>query len=223
MFGRDAELEQLDAFVAMAAVGGGGLLLTGEAGVGKSVLLDATAVRATAEGARVLRAAGVEFEADMSFAGLHQVVHPLVDVLPRLSDRYRRALETAVGLNEETPPDQLTVSSAMLALLTAAAGDRPLVVIVDDMPWLDRVSAVVLGFVARRLAGSRVGFLAAFRSDEVSFFDRGGLPELEVQPLASDAAAALVDDRFPTLSPRVRQRLLEDAQGNPLALLELPI
>ncbi|MGY4769144.1 helix-turn-helix transcriptional regulator [Kribbella sp. CWNU-51] len=223
LFGRDAELEQLDAFVATAAVSGGGLLLTGDAGVGKSVLLDATAVRAAAQGARVLRAAGVEFEADMSFAGLHQVVHPLVDVLPRLSARYRRALETAVGLNEETPPDQLTVSSAMLALLTAAAGDRPLVVIVDDMPWLDRVSAVVLGFVARRLAGSRVGFLAAFRSDEVSFFDRGGLPELEVQPLASDAAAALVDDHFPTLSPRVRQRLLEDAQGNPLALLELPI
>ena len=111
----------------------------------------------------------------------------------------------------------------MLALLTEVAAERPLLVIVDDMPWLDRVSAVVLGFVARRLAGSRVGFLAAFRSDEVSFFERGGLPELEVPPLPDDAAAALVDDRFPTLAPRVRQRLLADAQGNPLALLEMPI
>ncbi|HET6293008.1 MAG TPA: AAA family ATPase [Kribbella sp.] len=223
LFGREAELEQLDAFIATTAVGGGGLLLTGEAGVGKSVLLDAAAARATADGARVIRAAGVEFEADMSFAGLNQVVHPLGEDLRRLSDRYCKALEVTTGLYEGAPPDQLTVSNAMLALLTHVAGDRPLVVIVDDMPWLDRVSAVVLGFVARRLADSRVGFLAAFRSDEVSFFEGGGLPELEVPPLPDDAAAALVDYRFPTLSPRVRQRLLADAQGNPLALLEMPI
>ena len=223
LFGRDTELEQLDAFIATVAVSGGGLLLTGDAGVGKSVLLDATAARATAQGARVLRAAGAEFEADMSFAGLNQLVHPLREELGRLSDRFSQALEVAAGLQDGTPPDQLTVSNSMLALLTATAADRPLVVIVDDMPWLDRMSAVVLGFVARRLTGSRVGFLAAFRSDEVSFFERGGLPELEVLPLTEDAAAALVDDRFPTLSPRVRQRLLADAQGNPLALLEMPI
>ncbi|GAA1624662.1 LuxR family transcriptional regulator [Kribbella alba] len=171
----------------------------------------------------MLRAAGVEFEADMSFAGLHQLVHPLREELNRLSDRHRQALEVTAGLEDGTPPDQLTVSNAMLVLFTEAAADRPLLVIVDDMPWLDRMSAVVLGFVARRLTGSRVGFLAAFRSDEVSFFERGGLPELEVPPLADDAATALVDDRFPTLAPRVRQRLLEDAQGNPLALLEMPI
>lgn len=223
LFGRDTELEQLDAFIASAAISGGGLLMTGAAGVGKSVLLDATAARATAQGARVLRAAGVEFEAEMSFAGLHQVVHPLGEELRRLSDRHRRALEVTAGLHDGTPADQLTVSNAMLALLTETAADRPLLVVVDDMPWLDRMSAVVLGFVARRLTGSRAGFLAAFRSDEVSFFERGGLPELEVPPLSDDAAAALVEDRFPTLSSRVRQRLLADAQGNPLALLELPI
>ena len=100
LFGRDAELAQLDAFIATAAVSGGGLLLTGDAGVGKSVLLDATAARATANGVRVLRAAGVEFEADMSFAGLHQVVHPLSERLHRLSDRYRRALEVTAGLHD---------------------------------------------------------------------------------------------------------------------------
>jgi DNA-binding CsgD family transcriptional regulator len=187
------------------------------------VLLDVTAARATATGARVVRAAGVEFEAGMSFAGLHQVVHPLGEDLRRLGDRDRRALEVAVGFDDGVPAGQLTVSNAVLALLAEAAADRPLLVIVDDMPWLDRVSAEVLGFVARRLAGSRVGFLVAFRSDEVSFFERGGLPEFEVLPLADDAAAALVDDRFPMLSPRVRQRLLADAQGNPLALLEMPI
>nr|WP_203589879.1 AAA family ATPase [Streptomyces sp. SID13031] len=223
MFGRDAELAQLDAFIGTAAADGAGLLLTGDPGVGKSVLLDAIAASATGAGARVIRAAGVEFEAEMSFAGLHQVIHPLVEELGRLGAGHRRALEVAAGLDDGTPPNQLTVSTAMLALLTQTAADQPLLVIVDDMPWLDRVSAVVLGFVARRLAGSGVGFLAAFRSDEVSFFERGGLPELEVRPLDDQAAAALVDDHFPKLSPRIRQRLLEDAQGNPLALLEMPI
>jgi len=93
---------------------------------------------------------------------------------------------------------------------------------VDDLPWLDRASAVVLGVVARRLAGSRVGFLAVYRSGEDGFFDRGGLPVHEVLPLSEAAATKLVGDRFPALAPRVRQRLLAEAQGNPLALLELP-
>jgi hypothetical protein len=95
--------------------------------------------------------------------------------------------------------------------------------VVDDLPWLDRASAVVLGVVARRLAGSRVGFLAVSRSGEDGFFDRGGLPVHEVLPLSEAAAAELVGDRFPALAPRVRQRLLAEAQGNPLALLELPV
>jgi hypothetical protein len=94
---------------------------------------------------------------------------------------------------------------------------------VDDLPWLDRASAVVLGVVARRLAGSRVGFLAVYRSGEDGFFDRGGLPVHEVLPLSEAAATKLVGDRFPALAPRVRQRLLAEAQGNPLALLELPV
>jgi hypothetical protein len=95
--------------------------------------------------------------------------------------------------------------------------------VVDDLPWLDRASAVVLGVVARRLPGSRVGFLAVSRSGEDGFFDRDGLPVREVLPLGEAAAAELVGDRFPALAPRVRQRLLADAQGNPLALLELPV
>jgi DNA-binding CsgD family transcriptional regulator len=98
-----------------------------------------------------------------------------------------------------------------------------LLVIVDDLPWLDRASAVVLGFVARRLAGSRVGFLGAYRSGEGSFFERGGVPHHHVQPLDTTAAAALIEARSPSLAPRVRERLLTEAQGNPLALLELPV
>jgi hypothetical protein len=115
------------------------------------------------------------------------------------------------------------LSNAVLALLVQASGAGPVLVVVDDLPWLDRASAVVLGVVARRLAGSRVGFLAVSRSGEDGFFDRGGLPVYEVLPLSEAAAAELAGDRFPMLAPRVRQRLLAGAQGNPLALLELPV
>ena len=115
------------------------------------------------------------------------------------------------------------LSNAVLALLVQASGAGPVLVVVDDLPWLDRASAVVLGVIARRLAGSQVGFLAVSRSGEDGFFDRGGLPVHEVLPLSEAAAAELVGDRFPGLAPPVRQRLLADAQGNPLALLELPV
>jgi hypothetical protein len=126
-------------------------------------------------------------------------------------------------MREGASPDQLMLSNATLALLVQAAAAAPVLVVVDDLPWLDRASALVLGVVARRLAGSRVGFLAVSRSGEDGFFDRGALPVREVRPLSEAAAAELVGDRFPALAPRVRQRLLADAQGNPLALLELPV
>ena len=115
------------------------------------------------------------------------------------------------------------LSNAVLALLVEATEAGPVLVLVDDLPWLDRASAVVLGVVARRLGGHQVGFLAVSRSGEDGFFDRGGLPVHEVLPLSKPAAAALVGDRFPSLAPRVSQRLLAEAQGNPLALLELPV
>jgi DNA-binding CsgD family transcriptional regulator len=223
LIGRDRDVGFLRAFVDQSAVGGGALLLSGDPGVGKTVLLDAAATHATAAGTRVMRAAGAEFEADLSFAALNQVLYPLLDGLPQLSALQGKALSVALGLSDGSPADRLVVSNAALALLLQAAAARPLLVIVDDLPWVDRASAVVLGFVARRLAGSRVGFLAAFRSGEESFFDRSGLPGYELQSLDDAAAAALVGDRFPALAPRVRQRLLADAQGNPLALLELPV
>jgi DNA-binding CsgD family transcriptional regulator len=224
LIGRDDDLEYLTAFTDRAAVSGGALLLSGEAGIGKTVLLDAAAAHAEAPGTRVLRAAGAEFEGEVSFAGLNQLLYPLLDQSQGLSAAYRRALAVALGVREGSSPDQLLLSNAVLALLTRAPGTTgPVLVVVDDLPWLDRASAVILGVVARRLAGSRVGFLAASRSGEDGFFDRGGLPVREVGPLSDAAAAELVGDRFPALAPRVRQRLLADARGNPLALLELPV
>jgi hypothetical protein len=223
LIGRDDDLEYITAFVDKAAVSGGALLLSGEAGVGKTVLLDAAAAHAETAGSRVVRAAGAEFEGAVSFAGLNQLLGPLLGQGRGLSAAYSRALAVALGVREGSSPDQLMLSNAVLVLLVQAAGAGPVLVVVDDLPWLDRASAVVLGVVARRLAGSRVGFLAVSRSGEDGFFDRGGLPVYEVLPVSEAAAAELVGDRFPSLAPRVRQRLLADAQGNPLALLELPV
>jgi DNA-binding CsgD family transcriptional regulator len=223
LIGRTGDLEFITAFTDQAARTGGALLLSGEAGVGKTVLLDAAAVHAEAGGRRVLRAAGAEFEGTVSFAGLNQLLHPLLDQLAGLSAAYRRALAVALGVRQGSPPDQLMLANATLALLTQASPAGPVLVVVDDLPWLDRASALVLGVVARRLGGTRIGFLAGSRSGEDGFFDRGGLPVHEVLPLSEAAAAELVVDRFPALAPPVRQRLLAEAQGNPLALLELPL
>ncbi len=221
--GRDGDLDVVHTFLADASVSGTALLLTGEPGVGKTALLDAAHDAAMAAGIRVLRAAGVEFEADVSFSGLNQALLPLGEELAELSATYQDALKVALGLIAGPPSDRLLVSNAALALLRQAAAARPLLVILDDLPWLDRASALVLGFVARRLGGSRVGFLVAARTGAGAFFDVGGLPEHEVRPLDGTAAAGLVSARFPDLAPAVRRRVLAEAQGNPLALLELPL
>jgi DNA-binding CsgD family transcriptional regulator len=212
----------MGAFLGRARGSGEALLLTGEAGVGKTALLDATAAMASAEGFRVLRADGAQFEAGLSFSALHQVLLPLRGELGRVSATHREALKVAVGLGAGPAPERLTVSSGALDLLCRAAVARPVLVVVDDLPWLDAASAAVLGFVARRLSGSRVGFLAASRSGEDAFSGRSGLPELELGPLDEESSSALMSARFPVLAPSVRDRLLAEAQGNPLALLELP-
>ena len=200
--GRADDLEYLTAFVDQAAVSGGALLLSGEAGVGKTVLLDAAAAHAQAAGSRVLRAAGAEFERTVSFAGLNQLLSPVLQRARGLSAAYRRALAVALGVRTGSSPDQLMLCNAALALLVQTAAAGPVLAVVDDLPWLDRASAVVLGVLARRLAGTRVGFLAVSRSGEDGFFDRGGLTVHEVLPLSQAAAAELVGDRFPALAPR---------------------
>jgi DNA-binding CsgD family transcriptional regulator len=223
VIGRDTDLEFIGSFLDRAAIEGGALLMSGDAGVGKTLLLEIAAARAAAAGTKVLFAAGAEFEADVSFAGLNQVLHPLFGELPRLDSAHGQALTVALGLDDGPPSSQFLVANAALALLRQAAAATPVLVIVDDLQWLDRASAVVLAFVARRLDGSRVGVLAASRSGEEGFFERSGLPRFDLRPLDDVAAAALLGARFPALAPRVRQRLLADAEGNPLALLELPV
>jgi DNA-binding CsgD family transcriptional regulator len=222
LVGRDQERALIASFLEQVAAGGGILLFTGEPGVGKTALLDAAAQAAAAAGLQVLRAAGSEFGSQVNFSGLVQVLRLLTDDLESLSSLHQRALAAAAGQASEPLPDRLVVFQAALALLAQAASRCPLLAIVDDLHWLDPSSASAFGFVARRLTGLRIGFLAVSRSGAESFSDRAGLPEHELGPLDAASATSLLTARYPELAPRVRQRLLAEAHGNPLALLELP-
>ncbi|MGY1794257.1 AAA family ATPase [Geodermatophilus sp. SYSU D00525] len=222
LVGRTAELQLLGAFLSRAAHHGDALLLSGGPGVGKTVLLDVAGRVAAGSGTRVLRAAGVEFEAEVSFAGLHQLFLPLHDQVQALPRPQREALSVALGTGTGRTAGRLVISAAALGLLRHLAERQPVLVVVDDVQWLDRSTARVLGFVARRLEGSRVGFLAAVRSGTESSLLHAGLPEHEVSPLDELAATQLLASRFPDLAVPVRRHVVAAAQGNPLALLELP-
>ncbi len=224
LIGREPEIQQLRLFVSRIIQGAGeALLLSGDPGVGKTSLLDHAAAIAADSGIRLLRATGSQFEADISFAALHQLLHPCFAELPHLSPLLARALNVALCLGEGPPPTPLLVASAVLALLQQASKEQPLLLILDDLPWLDRASALVLGMVARRLAGLPVALLAACRTGQPSFFDQGNLLVARVEPLSEEAAAELLLNRYPVMTSRVRRRLLDAALGNPLALLELPV
>ncbi|TYC19514.1 AAA family ATPase [Micromonospora sp. MP36] len=222
LYGRDAELEQLSTFLGQAGRGGAARLLTGEPGVGKSSLMAAAAERALAEGMQVLQASGSEFEADVSYSALNQLLLSVQADISRLPTGPRKALEVALGFGAGTAPDALLVCNATLLLVQSLAAEAPVVLLVDDVHWIDRASAVVLGFVARRLAGCRAGLLMSTRTGAASYLDRRGLAEVVVAPLDQAAAEQLVDATFPQLPSRIRRRLLDLAQGNPLALMELP-
>jgi len=222
LVGRSRELARVAAFLDEARADGGSLVVAGDSGAGKSALLDSAGQMASLAGFRVLRAAGTEFEAGTCFAALNQVLLPLREELSQVRPSCRDALTVALGFGAGQAPGRLAVANATVELLNQAATSLPVLVIVDDVQWLDRGSAAVLGLAARRLAGSRVGFLGALRSGLESFFERAGLPELELGPLDETAASALLSARFPVLAAGVRDRLLAEAQGNPLALLELP-
>ena len=222
LVGRGAEIGLMQSFVDRAGRAGEALVLVGDVGVGKTALLDLAARRAGSLGFTVVCAAGAEFEAEISFSALHQSLLPLLGGIEELRPLYRDALMVALGLGEGRPPDRLVVSGAALELVRRAGEEQPLLIVLDDVFWLDRPSAEVLAFVARRLAGSHVGLLAAVRTSSGSVFDGAGLSQYQLEPLDRDAADRLVRSRFPILGPDMRRRLLAEAAGNPLALLELP-
>jgi tetratricopeptide (TPR) repeat protein len=216
---REAERAAVDSLLGDLQSGlGRALLVRGEAGVGKSALLDYT-IQAAA-GMRVARAVGVESEMELAFASLHLLCAPLLDRLEDLPGPQRDALGVAFGLREGAAPNRFLVGLAVLTLLAEVAEERPLLCVVDDAQWLDRASAEVLTFAARRLLAEPVGLVFAAREPCEQF---GGLAELEVRGLPDQHARTLLDSvvRF-RLDEQVRDRILAETAGNPLALLELP-
>jgi hypothetical protein len=186
---RRAERGVLDQLVGAVRAGGSRVLVVrGEPGVGKSALLEYLAGRAS--GCRVARAAGVESEMELAFAGLHQLLAPVLDHLEGLPVPQRDALRTAFGLSAGPVPDRFLVGLAVLGLVSEVAADRPLICVIDDEHWLDRASIQALGFAARRLAADPVGLVFAARMPGAEL---AGLPELAVEGLGEEDARALLD------------------------------
>jgi DNA-binding CsgD family transcriptional regulator len=217
--GRRRECDLLDRLLdAVRAGESPTLVVRGEPGVGKTALLDYLAEQAS--GCRVARAVGVQSEMELAYAGVHQLLTPMLDRLQRLPGPQRAALRTAFGISPGSPPDRFVVGLAVLSLLADAAGDHPLLCLVDDEQWLDRASVQILGFVARRLAAESVGLVFAARAPGEEL---AGLPELVVDGLQEPDARALLEGALSgPLDAAVRDRIVAEAGGNPLALLELP-
>ena len=195
------------------------LVVRGDPGVGKTALLDYLAGQA-GSGCRVMRVVGVQSEMELVFAGLHQLCAPMIDHLGRIPVPQQDALRIAFGIAAGPPPDRFLVGLAVLSLLSEVAGERPLICVIDDQQWLDRASAQALGFAARRLAADPVGLVFAVRAMST---DLAGLPELEVDGLRDADARTLLESALAgPLDERARDRIIAEAQGNPLALLELP-
>ncbi|MER7245754.1 LuxR family transcriptional regulator [Kribbella sp. NPDC000426] len=222
LVGRDREVAQLQEIVHGLGPGGSCLLIEGAAGVGKTALLEAAALCAEQAHCEVLFTATAEFEAELPYAALHMVVQTL---LPRgnaaPSSAALEPLLVALGIERGDIPTAVGVGSALLTLLDHASRDRALVILLDDVHWIDRSSATVLSFVARRLSSIAIGLIVATR-EAGSYFDVPGLPRLVLEPLDEQAAAALLERHDPTMPVTDRMEILNEAQGNPLALLELP-
>jgi DNA-binding CsgD family transcriptional regulator len=221
LFGRHGERRRLDALLAGARAGTSGVLvIRGEAGVGKTALLDE--LERGADGFRTARAVGLESEMELAFAGLHQLCAPTLEHLDALPGPQRDALATAFGLSRREPPDRFMVGLAVLSLLSEAAEGLPLLCVVDDAQWLDDVSAQTLAFVARRLLAEPIALVFAVREPHV-VDALAGLPELVLGGLDEQAARELLTAAVPgPVDEQVRDRIIADTGGNPLALLELP-
>jgi DNA-binding CsgD family transcriptional regulator len=221
LLGRRNECEALERLLAEARAGRSSVLvLCGESGAGKTVLLEY--VRERASGFRIAQAGGVESEMELPFAGLQQVCAPLLDRLEHLPGPQRDALRLAFGLSEGAAPDRFLVSLAVLSLLSDVAEERPLVCLVDDAQWLDQASVQSLAFVARRLMAEPVALVFSVREsgDERALV---GLPQLAVEGIGDrDARRLLASAVHGRLDEQVRDRIVAETRGNPLALLELP-
>jgi DNA-binding CsgD family transcriptional regulator len=225
LVGRRAERDSIAQLLSGARAGRSGVLVVrGEAGIGKSALLEHARTTAASSGFRLQNTVGLESETQFAYAGLHQLCSPLLDHAAALPEPQRAALDVAFGRHEAIAPDRFLVGLATLHLLAEVAEQRPLLCLVDDAQWLDDASAQVLAFVARRVAAERIAIMFVLRDapdgDDRTFAE---LPELRVEGLNdADARVLLTAAVHAPLDARVRDRIVAEARGNPLALLELP-
>jgi DNA-binding CsgD family transcriptional regulator len=222
LFGREAEVAMLHQLVARIPERGGTLVLRGDPGIGKSALLEEASAAAGAMGLSVLRTAGAQSETGLAFAGLYQLLRPVLTCLHRLPGPQRDALSAAFGALDVPAPDPFLIALAALNLLACAAERVSLLLVVDDAQWLDPPTASAVAFIARRVDAEPIGVLLALRDGMVSVLDGAELPELRLSGLGEQAARELVAASAEGLAPGLRRRVLEIAAGNPLALLELP-
>jgi len=222
LFGRDRERGVLAELLERVPAQGGALVLGGEPGIGKSALLGEAVRSAAARGMLVLRTSGVQSEASLPFAGLHQLLRPVLGFAAGLPQRQQAALGAAFGTAEETAPEPFLIALAALQLLSEAAAQTPVVLAAEDAQWLDRPTADVLTFIARRVDSDPVLLLATIRDGYPSPLLQASLPSLHLEGLAADPADKLLDAAFPCLPSAARGRIVAEAEGNPLGLTELP-
>jgi AAA ATPase domain len=221
LIGRGDEVARLDALVERVRDRGGALVIRGEPGIGKSALLEHARGRAGSFGARTLTTVGVESESELAFAGLHQLLAPIGSRIEGLAEPQREALDAAFGVADPVEADPFRVALAAYRLVSDAADSSPLLLIADDAQWLDRSSLDVLSFIARRLEDEPVVFIAGLRDGFSTALEEAGLPILQLGRLSASDSEQLLDRVAPGLSPPLRGRVLAEAAGNPLGLVEL--
>lgn len=222
LYGRERELALVEDLINRARSKGGAIVVRGEAGIGKSSLLAEVAARARERGMLVLTTAGAQSETHLPFAGLHQLLRPVMGGMRELEPVQRAALSSAFGLTDPVAPNPFMVGLAVLELLADAAAKSPVFVVADEAQWLDPSSCETLAFVARRIDAEPIVIAFGVRDGVDNHIDGTGIPQLHLDGLDNVSSASLLDANTPGLSPRVRTLVLDYAEGNPLALLELP-
>ena len=221
--GRERESRLLVGLLDEVRDHGAALVLTGMAGIGKTTLLEMARRIADERDMLVLATAGEPSEANLPFAGLHRLLRPILARAEKLPKRQREAVRAAFGLGEGMAPEPFMIALGVLGLVSDAAADRPLLMIVEDAHWLDRPTAGALAFVGRRIESDPIVLLAALREGYENPLSRARLPELRLDRLTDEASALLLDQAFPGLPATTRERVLTEAEGNPLALRELAV
>jgi DNA-binding CsgD family transcriptional regulator len=222
LFGRERELALLGGLFDNVGTHGGSLLIRGEAGIGKSALLAEAKRRADQLGMPVLSTSGAPFEAQMPFAGLQRLLRPVMHGIGALPEPQREAISVALGVSGGPAPDIFLTALAALNVVADRAGEAPLLLVIEDAHWLDAATWDVLAFMARRVEMEPIVLLFAARDRPASPLDGTGLPELRLEALDDASANALIDAYAPALRSELRRRVLDEAGGNPLALIELP-